>query len=209
MALAAYVNFGSVRISYCGIQICLAFCKCVLQTYGTYTELRVARDRLIGIALGLVVFGFINSRFWPVTALGTMRAKLGSVLRTLAQLANLPDTEKDHAPQLTEAYALRLKVYQDFGAVRELHESSKFESDAVCRERLMVIDNTLQMFFLHLLAIVQHRPDLRPFATPEPLRVASVRFRATMADVLLNLADRVEGKIERPMPDLRSRTGGA
>ena len=202
MALAAYVNFGSVRISYCGIQICLAFCKCVLQTYGTYTELRVARDRLIGIALGLAVFGFINSRLWPVTALETTRAKLASVLRTLAQLAGLPDTDKDHAPQLTEAYGLRLRVYQDFGAVQELHESSKFESGAARRERLMVIDNTVQMFFLYLLAIVQHRPDLRPFTVPESLRVASVRFRATLADVLLNLADRVEGKAERPMPDL-------
>jgi hypothetical protein len=60
------------------------------------------------------------------------------------------------------------------------------------------------MLFLHLLAIVQHRPDLRPFAVPEPLRAASVRFRATLADLLLNLADRVEGKSTRPLPDLPS-----
>ena len=66
MALAAYVNFGSVRISYVGIQICLAFCKCVLQTYGSYTELKAARDRVTGIALGLLVFGLINSQLWPV-----------------------------------------------------------------------------------------------------------------------------------------------
>ena len=39
---------------------------------------------------------------------------------------------------------------------------------------------------------------------PEPLRAASARFRATLAEVLLNLADRVEGKAERPMPDLPS-----
>jgi len=204
MALAAYVNFGSVRISYCGIQICLAFCKCVLQTYGTYTELRVARDRLIGIALGLVVFGLINDWLWPVRALETTRAKLASVLRSLAQLAALPDTAKDHAPPLTETYGLRSQVCQDFGAVQQLHESSKFESDAVRRERLLVIDNTLQTLSLHLLAIVQHRPDVRPFSVPEPLRLASVQFRATLADVLLNLADRVEGKPERPMPDLPS-----
>ena len=202
MALAAYVNFGSVRISYCGIQICLAFCKCVLQTYGTYTELRVARDRLVGIALGLAVFGLINDRLWPVKALETTRAKLASVLRTLAKLAGLPDTDKDHVPQLTEAYGLRLRVYRDFGAVQQLHESSKFESDAARRERLLVIDNTLQMFFLHLLAIVQHRRDLRPFVVPEPLRAASARFKVTLADLLLNLADRVEGKSERPLPDL-------
>jgi multidrug resistance protein MdtO len=204
MALAAYVNFGSVRISYCGIQICLAFCKCVLQTYGTYTELRVARDRLIGIALGLVVFGIINSRLWPVTALGTMRAKLASVLRALAQLAGLPDTDKEHARQLTGAYALRLQVYQDFGAIREMLESSKFEFGASQRERLEAIRDAAQALFLHQLAIVQHRPDLRPSAVPGPLSETSARFRATLADLLLNLSARVEGKPEHAMPDLPS-----
>jgi multidrug resistance protein MdtO len=203
MALAAYVNFGSPRISYCGIQICLAFCKCAMQTYGTYTEVRVARDRLIGIALGLTVFGLINSRLWPVTALGTMRAKLASVLRTLVQLANLPD-EQDHAPQLTEAYAKRLQVYQDLGSVRELLESSKFEAGAEQRERLDAIRNATQTLFLHQLAIIQHRPDLRPSSVPEPMRAASAKFRATLAGVLQNLSDRVEGKAERPMPDLPS-----
>ena len=203
MALAAYVNFGSPRISYCGIQICLAFCKCAMQTYGTYTELRVARDRLIGIALGLLVFGVINTRLWPVTALGTMRSKLASVLRTLAQLTNLPD-EKDEAPHLTEAYALRLQVYQDFGAVRELVESSKFESGAGRRQRLEAIRDAAQALFLQQLAIIQHRSDLRPSAVSEPLYAASAKFRAALAGVLLNVSDRVEGKADRPMPDLPS-----
>ena len=201
MALAAYVNFGSPRISYCGIQICLAFSKCSMQTYGTYTELRVVRDRLIGIALGLVVFGFINSRLWPVTALGTMRAKLASILRSLAQIAGLPD-EEDHAPRLTEAYALRLQVYQNLSAVRELLESSKFESGAGQRGRLEAVGQTAQSLFLQQLAIIQHRPDLRPSSVPEPLRAASAKFRVTLAEVLLNLGDRVEGKPGRPMPDL-------
>jgi multidrug resistance protein MdtO len=203
IALAAYVNFGSPRISYCGIQICLAFCKCAMQTYGTYTELRVARDRLIGIALGLTVFGLINSRLWPVTALGTMRGKLASILRTLSKISGLPD-EEDHAPKLTEAYALRLQVYQDFGAFHELLESSKFESGAEKRERLDAIRNAAQALFLHQLAIIQHRPDLRPSSVPQPLREASVRFRATIADTLLNLAGRVEGRTERPMPDIQA-----
>jgi len=203
MALAAYVNFGSPRISYCGIQICLAFCKCVMQTYGTYTELRVARDRLIGIALGLLVFGFINSRLWPVTAMEAMRAKLASALRTLAQLAGLPD-EADHAPQLTEAYALRLKVYQDFGAVGELLESSKFEPGASRRDRLEAIRHQAQALFLRQLAIIQHRPDLRPSSVPEPIRAASAKFRATVADLLMSVSDRVEAKPEHPTPDLPS-----
>jgi len=43
---------------------------------------------------------------------------------------------------------------------------------------------------------------LRPSSVPEPLRAASARFRASLAELLQNLADRVEGKPERPMPDL-------
>src|SRR4029453_1363932 len=56
-AVAAYVTFGSPRLSYCGYQIGLAFYKVVLQGYGPVTELRVARNRLGGIALGLVLLG--------------------------------------------------------------------------------------------------------------------------------------------------------
>ena len=206
-ALAAYVTFGSPRISYCGFQIGLAFYKCVLQTYGTYTELRVVRDRLVGVVLGLVVFGIINSRLWPVTALGTLREKLASVLRTLAQIAGLPD-EENHAPRLTEAYALRLKVYQNFGAIDELLESSKFESGAQQRERLETIGNTAQVLFLQQLAIIQHRPDLRPSVVPAPMRAASAKFRATLAEALLNLVDRMEGKPGWPLPDLPAALAG-
>jgi multidrug resistance protein MdtO len=200
-ALAAYVNFGSPRIAYCGFQISLAFNKCVLQGYGPYTELRVVRDRLIGIVLGLMVFGFINNHLWPVKALDTTRAKLASILRLLAKLANLPDGN-NHATQMAEAYALRMQMYQDLGTLRQLFESSKFEPGASQRERLEAMDNTAQMLFLHQLAIIQHRPDIRPSAVPEQLRAASAKFRATLADLLLNLSDRVDGKPERPVPDL-------
>jgi multidrug resistance protein MdtO len=203
-ALAAYVTLGSPAISYGGYQIGLAFYKCTLQAYGPYTELTVVRDRLIGILLGLVVFEFINTHLWPVKAADTVRAKLRSTLRALAKLARLPDADEDHAPRLTEAYGLRLQVSQEYGAVRELLRSAKFEFGAARRERLEAVSYAMQMFFLRLLAIIQHRPDLRPSAVPGPLRAASARFRAALADLLLNLSDRVEGKPERPMPELQA-----
>src|SRR4029434_7974573 len=76
-AVAAYVNFGSPRISYCGYQMGLAFYKGVLQGYGPVTELRVARNRLVGIALGLVVFGIIDTQLWAVRAGATMLPNVG------------------------------------------------------------------------------------------------------------------------------------
>ena len=202
MALAAYVNFGSVRISYVGIQICLAFCKCALQTYGTYTELKVARDRLTGIALGLLVFGLINSRLWPMRALETWRAKLSDVLHQLACLARLPD--EGESPLPAEAYNLRVKVYQDFSTISEMREGSRFESGGDLRKGLEALADEAKSLSLHLLAIIQHRPDLRPDAVPEPLRAASFRFRTRLAAVLENLSDRVRGKPERPWPDLEA-----
>jgi len=201
--LAAYVTFSGPSLSYCGYQIGLAFYKCTLQSYGPYTELRVVRDRLIGILLGLSVFGLINSRLWPVKALETTRAKLASALQTLAKLAALPDEIKDPTPRLAEAYELRLQAYQQFRSVHELLESSRFEPGAEFRRKFEAINSTAQRLLLYLLAVIQHRPDLRPEAVPESLRVASLRFRTALANEFEILADRVIGHDNRQDEDLQ------
>jgi multidrug resistance protein MdtO len=202
-ALAAYVTFGSPAISYAGYQIGLAFYKCTLQNYGPYTELRVVRDRLIGILLGLVVFELINSQLWPVKALETTRSKLASALQTLAKLAGLPDEHKDPTPRLAEAYDLRLQAYQEFGAVRELLKGAKLEPGEEIRQKLEELSSAAQRLLFYLLAIVQHRPDLRPEAVSEPLTAASVRFRTTLADELQILGARVIGRDGQPEQDLQ------
>src|SRR5439155_23175431 len=56
-AVAAWVNFGTPRISDGGYQIGLAFYKAVLQGFGTAVSATVVRDRMIGVFFGLVVFG--------------------------------------------------------------------------------------------------------------------------------------------------------
>jgi multidrug resistance protein MdtO len=201
--LAAYVTFSSPSLSYAGYQVGLAFYKCALQSYGPYTELRVVRDRLIGIVLGLTVFGLINMWLWPVKAAESTRAKLASALRTLAKLAGLPDEYKDPTPRLAEAYELRLQAYQEFRAVHELLESARFEPPDESRGKLEEINSAAQRLLLYLLAIIQHRPDLRPEDVSESLRTAGVRFRAALADGLQTLAARVAGRNEPPARDLQ------
>jgi multidrug resistance protein MdtO len=49
--LAAWVAFGSERISYMGLQIALAFDLGVLTDYGPSTKIDPIRDRFIGIVL--------------------------------------------------------------------------------------------------------------------------------------------------------------
>jgi len=200
--LAAYVTFSSPSLSYGGYQIGLAFYKCVLQSYGPYTELRVVRDRLIGILLGLTVFGLINNRLWPVKALETTRAKLASALKTLSKLAGLPDENKDPMPRLTEAYELRLQAYQEFRSVHELIESARFEPGEESRRKLEEMSSAAQRLLLYLLAIIQHRSDLRLEAVPEALVVGGRRFRVALADELQILSARVTGHDNRPDQDL-------
>ena len=201
--LAAYVTFSTPALSYCGYQIGLAFYKCSLQSFGPYTELRVVRDRLIGILLGLTVFELINNRLWPVKALETIRAKLASTLQTLAKLAGLPDENKDPTPRLAEAYDLRLEAYQEFRTIRELLEGAKFEPGEEPYRKLEEVSAAAQRLLLFLLAIIQHRSDLRPGAVTEPLVVASSRFRTTLADELQILAARIVGRDDRPDQDLQ------
>jgi multidrug resistance protein MdtO len=201
--LAAYVTFSGPSLSYGGYQIGLAFYKCVLQSYGPYTELRVVRDRLIGIVLGLTVFGLISNWLWPVKALENIRAKLASALQTLAKLARMPDEKKDPTPRLAEAYDLRLQAYQEFRAVHELLESAKFEPGEEFRRKLEEISSVAQRLFLYLLAIMQHRPDLRPEAVPEPLRGASAGFRNALANELQTVSARVIGQGVSPDYDVQ------
>jgi multidrug resistance protein MdtO len=200
--LAAYVLFGSPRISYCGFQIGLAFYKCVLQDYGPYTELRVARDRLIGILLGLSVFGIVNSRLWPVRALETIETHLAAVFRSLSKLAALPSRGDCAAPESVETSDLRQRVRQDLGAIDDLLVSAKYEFDGSRHRNLEKARDRAQELFLCLLAIVQRRPDLRPNDAPEPLRGAAAHFRSTLGEALLNLSKRLEGKPGGLAPDL-------
>jgi len=122
-AVAAYVNFGSPRISYCGYQIGLAFYKIVLQGYGPVTELRLARNRLVGIALGLVVFGVIDTQLWPVRAGATILPTLATALRLLARLARLSGQPVEPAGLLRDADNMRVQIYQAFDTLRQRLEN--------------------------------------------------------------------------------------
>jgi hypothetical protein len=140
---------------------------------------------------------------WPVKAVETTRAKLASVLKTLAKLARLPDEGGEPTSRLAEAYDLRLRAYQNFRALHELLESSKFELREPLRQKLEETSSAAQRLFLYLLAIIQHRSDLRPAAVPEALRLGSLRFRTKLADELEILAERNVTSDSRPDTDLQ------
>src|SRR5499427_3212557 len=201
-AVAAYVNFGSPRLSYCGYQIGLAFYKVVLQGYGPVTELRVARNRLVGIALGLVVFGVIDTYLWPVRAGATLLPSLVTTLRLLARLARLPGQPVAPAGLLSKADNLRVQIYQAFDTVRQRLEETKFETEGVDHDGIAQLMADTHAVFLTLLAVVHHRAAAGSLVLPPAVQTAVDGFHTAVAVSVEAVADRLDGKAAPSCADL-------
>ena len=182
-AVAAWINFGSPRISYGGYQIGLAFYKATLQGLGPAVSATVVRDRLIGVAFGLIVFSIVEHLLWPVRAADRMQARLADVLRSIAAFARVAS----HPP--TDLEARRQLISQQVADVQGLIESSKFEAGAGVASAQTVerLTADAQAVFVVLLAIARHAAAMA--GPPDAMREAMSRMDGDVATVLEALAD--------------------
>ena len=153
-AVAAWINFGSPRISYGGYQTGLAFYKATLQELGPAASATVVRDRLIGVAFGLAVFALMEHLLWPVRAADRMHARLADVFRTLAAFARVASRRPDDASDVT---ARRQLISQQLTDVQGFIESSKFEAGtgAADTQAVQRLTADAQTVFVSLLAIAR------------------------------------------------------
>ncbi len=186
-AVAAWANFGSPRISYGGYQVGLAFYKAVLNGFGPSVNLTVVRDRLIGVALGLIVFGIMEHVLWPVSAADRMRERLADVLRSLAELARAAATGT-----AGDVDAARRLISQQVADVQGFIESSKFEPGAASPAEIERLTGDAQSVFLVLLAIA--RDESGQAALPGAVREATMRLGTDVATGLAAMAERVQGR---------------
>jgi multidrug resistance protein MdtO len=187
-AVAAWINFGSPRVSYGGYQTGLAFYKATLQSLGPAMSATVVRDRLIGVAFGLIVFGVVEQLLWPVRAADRMHARLADVFRSLAGLARTASRPSAAA----DAGARRNLISQQVTDVQGFIESSKFEpgaagADAQAVERMTA---DAQAVFLVLLAIARDA-ESAPMRS-DAVRAATIRVNEGAAAILEGLADHVQ-----------------
>ena len=194
--MAAWINFGSPRISYGGYQTGLAFYKATLQDLGPAVSATVVRDRLIGVAFGLIVFGIVEHVVWPARAADRMHARLADVFRSLAAFARAlsqPPGDVD---------ARRRLISQQVADVQGFIESSKFESGTGAGDAQTVERRTAdaQTVFLVLLAIAREATAAaRP---PEALHTATIRVDDDVAAILDGVTARVQNDPAAPMIDV-------
>jgi hypothetical protein len=153
------------------------------------------RDRLIGVAFGLIVFGIVEHFLWPVRAADRMHARLADVFRSLAALARVvsrPPADVDARRQL---------IGQQVADVQGFIESSKFEPGTDGRDALAVerLTADAQAVFVVLLAIAR---EAGAAGGSEAVAASTSHVEENVAAILEGVADRTGIEAVTPMIDL-------
>jgi multidrug resistance protein MdtO len=89
--IGAWIAAGSPRISYAGFQFAFAYFLCVIQGSSPAFNMVVARDRVIGIFLGILVSYLISTRLWPASIAPQIDEGLKTAQKQLQEIEQLPD----------------------------------------------------------------------------------------------------------------------
>jgi len=197
--VAAWIATSSPRLSYFGVQLALAFFVINLQEFKMQTSLTVARDRVIGILLGLFMMWLVFDQLWSVSAVEAMKKSFITNLRLLGQLFSVPPS-KDISVITEQTSSLREQINTNLDKLKVLGDAVLFEfgssrqQDLALRGQIMRWQTQVRVLFLMETTWLKYRLQLPGFELPEGLREAQLEFDDEFARTLESMADRFEGK---------------
>lgn len=206
-AVAAWVATSSPRLSYCGLQIALAFYLIHVNDFTIQTSLSIARDRAIGVLLGIVMMWLVFERLHPKTAATEMVKTFTRNLRRMADLTVLK-VRPDDAASIAAARKLRDQIHANFAGVNAQADAVPFEigprraMHMASRDRIRRWQAMLRTFYLLDLALLQYRIFGQLDALPEELRAQLAAFHQSCADMLYEMAAYIESQHEET-PELQ------
>ncbi len=207
--IAAWITAGSSRISYMGLQTGMAFAIAATDPAGPTTDLTTARDRVVGILIGVLAMLFVNATLWPARARLGMWSALARALRSIANLARITPEARAYRAQVDRAIHLRSAVYQQLAATLRLSSEAGLEPDAAEsqpeREWVGHLAAHAQAVFLAVLALIRHRVAPGFPVLPPVVQEAMAAADRSVADALDGLADRLDDGRPGPLPDLAGR----
>jgi multidrug resistance protein MdtO len=196
--IAAWFATASSRLSYFGIQIAVGFYFIYSQEFRFQTSLAIARDRTLGVLLGLLMMWLAFDLLWSVPAAGEMKKAFVAAIRLLAQFVREP-TSEDQRGTIQRTYALRDRINAQFNNVRSLADGVLFEfgpsrrQDLALRDHIRKWQPQLRTLFLMRIATLNYRLQLPLFELPRETQLWLQEYDARSAAILDELADRIEG----------------
>ena len=163
-ALAAWFATSSPRLSYFGVQIALAFYFVNLQDFQIQTDLTIARDKVIGVLLGILAMGFIFERFGTKSDQEQLQKLLVRNIRMLAELATCPAI-RDKSVDVSQIARLRSQINDNFAALESQVDPVRFEfefrprrkEDVGESDRIQRARPALRSIYLLELSLLSHR----------------------------------------------------
>jgi multidrug resistance protein MdtO len=199
-AVAAWFMTSSPRLSYFGVQVGLAFYLINLQEFAVVTSLSVARDRVVGVLLGLFTMWLVFDQLWGMPSAEAMKKAFVLDFRLMAQVMREPLSDD---PQVAKArrFSLRETVIENFDSVRTAGDAVLFEFWAPRREEAMEWRKRTQIGQARLrtlesirMALWKYRAQTPGFELPPEILAAQKEFDDQSAVALDGIADRLEGK---------------
>ena len=163
-AIAAWFATSSPRLSYFGVQMALAFYFVNLQDFKFQTDLTVARDKVMGVLLGILAMGFIFNRLGTKSDAEQLQKLLVRNVRMLAQLGVCP-VVRDRAIAVSQLSRLRTQINDNFASLESQTDAARFEfefrpqreQDVAECERIQRVQPELRSIYLLELSLLSHR----------------------------------------------------
>ncbi|MBV8051973.1 MAG: FUSC family protein [Acidobacteriaceae bacterium] len=196
--VAAWLATASPRLSYFGVQTAVAFYLINLGEFKVRTSLEPARDRVIGIFLGLIIMWIVFDQLWGAPAVVEMKKAFTSNLRLLAQFAREPSSA-DLRVAIEKNYALRETINTNLDNVRALGDAVLLEfgpsrdQDLAFRDCLREWQVLVRTLFLTQIATWKYRAQLPGFELPDSVASAQRDFDEHLAKTLEAMAAHMEG----------------
>jgi multidrug resistance protein MdtO len=206
-AFSAWFMTSSPRLSYFGIQIAVAFYLVNVSEFKMQTSLEVARDRVVGILLGLFAMWLIFDQVWGMPAARELKETFISNLRLLAQFAREPGS-KDLKAATARRFALGETINTNLDKARALADGVLLEfgrsreQDLELRSLIRRAQPQMRVLFIMQIAEWKYRAQLPGFELPEAIAVQQREFDDRLAESLDAMADRVGGRSTGVRPTL-------
>jgi multidrug resistance protein MdtO len=163
-AIAAWFATSSPRLSYFGVQMALAFYFVNLQDFKFQTDLTIARDKAIGVFVGILAMGLIFDRFGTKSDTEQLQKLLVRNVRLLAQLGVCP-VVGDRAVAASQISRLASQINDNFAGLESQTDAARFEFEfrhqrqeelAEC-DRIQRAQPALRSIYLLELSLLSHR----------------------------------------------------
>jgi multidrug resistance protein MdtO len=192
---AAWVAVSSPHLSYFGLQMALAFYLTTLQDFSAPTSLAPARDRFVGVLLGLTAVWIVD-HLWHTRASDEVVRGFRANLRLIAQLVCVADDPAaDRASVIQKIRDLRDLITTGFSDVQTHASTMLFEfgpdrrKNLALRERALNWQSSLRTIFLLQISILQYRIQVDPNTLPLPVRQARIALDNAISQILESLAE--------------------